>query len=352
MKKVISNETVLFDIIKSILTYTESGDVQAGVESADDCALIRISDQDSIAITSDFVRGSGFTLFRLGYLNYYDVGYYLIAANLSDLAAVGAKPIGLTTIVRYGNMDDEDFRQVFQGMKAAADASNAKIIGGDIGSYTNDVFAATAFGWVKTNKALLRKNARDGDLLCITGTIGKPISAILYFKELKPAGFVLETWQENLLLDSWKRPKARIEEGLILSGFANACQDVSDGLKATIDQLSKTSGKTFTIYEDKLPITGPTRAIALHWNIEPAHIALSASVDFELLFTISPEKLESCQETFNQREMSMTVIGEVNNIGKNQMLNTAGQLQKIPGVAWDHRPIQEIIEEIKKDKST
>src|ERR1700722_5576220 len=153
MTKKISDEQLLLSVIRNILQYEGRSDLPLGVESMDDCALIKISDEDSIAISSDFIRGSAFTLFQLGLLSYFDVGFYLVSANLSDLASMGATPIGLSTIVRYADMDDNDFADVFKGMKAAADIHNAQIIGGDIGSYKADVLAATAFGLVKTKNA-------------------------------------------------------------------------------------------------------------------------------------------------------------------------------------------------------
>ncbi|WP_214072578.1 thiamine-phosphate kinase [Mucilaginibacter sp. dw_454] len=348
--KSISNEEALFKIIGQIISYPKSQLLPVGVESMDDCALIKIDSERSMAVSSDFVRGSGFTLFHLGHMNYYDVGYYLISANLSDLASVGAKPIGLTTIVRYADMDDEDFRAVFQGMKDSADRFDVQIIGGDIGSYKADVFAATAMGIVDTAKALLRKNVRDGDLLCLTGTVGKPITALLYFKEIRQLGLTLTKEEEEIILQSWKRPEPRIKEGLILAdnSIGNACQDVSDGLKGTIDQLSKASGKYFTIFENNIPIESATRRLAEFLNINPVTIAISASVDFELTFTIAKENKELCERLFSEIGSKLIVIGEVNNLGENIMIDRYGTSCPLPGVKFDQRPIQEIIKDIIK----
>jgi thiamine-monophosphate kinase len=347
MKNKISDEQTLFNIIKDVLQYDSRKDLPVGVESMDDCALLKISDTESIAITSDFVRGSGFYLFDLGLLNYYDVGYYLISANLSDIASVGAKPIGLTTIVRYCDMDDNDFREVFKGMKDAADKHNAQIIGGDIGGYKADVFAATAFGLVKTKNALLRKNVKDNDLLCVTGTVGKPITALTYFKEVKKLGFSLTPEEEEHILLSWKRPNARIDEGLLLSeDLGNACQDVSDGLKATIEQMSSQSNKTFTVYADKIPIDPTTFKIAEFLKTDPVQIAISASVDFELLFTIPEERKKECLLKFQEKALKMTIIGEVNNEGRNILIDSDGKERQLPGVTWNQQSSSDYLKQI------
>lgn len=311
--------------------------VQVGVKELDDAAVVRVGDGLSLIITSDFVRGSGFFLFELGYLNYFNVGYYLVIANLSDLAAMGARPAGLSTIIRYSaKISDDDFKQIFRGMDAAAKDYDTEIVGGDIGGYSEDVFAATSFGFMKTSQVLLRSNVRPGDLLCVTGKIGLPITALLYFKEIKGKGFRLSEDQEERILASWRRPKARIVEGALLaeSELGHACQDISDGLKATIEQMSALSGQTFTIRESALPIDDTTRAMAEFLQVPAAQIAMSASVDFELVFTISPSQEEMCKNTFFEHGLAFEVIGHVNTSAKNILLSDNGDEHVLPGIAW------------------
>jgi thiamine-monophosphate kinase len=314
--------------------------VQIGVKQLDDAAVVKIADGTSLVIATDFVRGSGFYLFELGYLNYFDVGYYLVVANLSDLAAMGARPTGLTTIIRYSkSMTDEDFKEIFRGMDAAAKTYDTEIVGGDIGGYSEDVFAATAFGLMNTSRVLLRSNVHADDLLCVTGAIGLPITALLYFKEVKEKGFRLSAEQEDLILRSWRRPKARIPEGVILaeSGIGHACQDISDGLKPTIEQISALSGRTFTVQESALPIDPTTRAMANFLQVPVAQIAMSASVDFELVFTISPSEEAVCKKLFSDQGLAFHVIGRTNALGKNLLVSDNGDEHILPGIAWEQQ---------------
>src|ERR1041385_565794 len=319
-----SDEMIRLAMLKQIIGETgpQSSNkcFQLGVEAMDDAALLRLSDTESLVIATDFIRGSGFYLFQLGYLNYFDVGYYLIAANVSDIAAMGAIPLGLINVVRYTDgMTDEEFCQVFRGMKAAADDFGVWIVGGDIGGHSSDVFVATAIGIVTTDTVLLRRNVKDGDLLCVTGTIGLPITALTYFKKAKPQGFSMTEQEEERILMSWKRPQPRIKEGRLLSEnrIANGCQDVSDGLQATIEQMSAISGKTFTAYADRLPIDITTHKLADFLKVDPVRIAISASVDFELMFTISAANESHCRRLFEEEGLGFTVIGQVNSEGKN-----------------------------------
>lgn len=343
MNKFISDEPIRLQMIKDIFLETSNQAldvlIQIGVQDGDDAALIKYSEQDSLVVASDFIRGSEFYLFELGYLDYFDIGYYLIVANLSDIAAMGATPLALTTIIRYRNeITDEEFNQIVRGIKAAADFFNVQIIGGDIGSHSTNVLAATALGMVKTENALLRRGVRNDDLLCVTGKIGLPITALIYFKEVKPfnPGSLLSIEEENKILLSWQRPVARIEEGLLLSEnkLANACQDISDGLKATIQQMSELNNQTFTIYAHKLPIDETTKKLACFLNIDPVKIAVSASVDFELMFTLSPHNQKLCSALLADKGCKFSVIGEVNKVNKNILVDSNGNEVELPGVVW------------------
>jgi len=349
MSKKISDEYTLFKIIRESLTVDYNEDILLSSKDFDDCALIKMDEEYSMAITSDFIRGSGFYLFELGYLNYFDVGYYLIGANLSDIASMGAKPIGINTVVRYSKkMDDNKFRLVFEGMNSICLKYNVPIIGGDIGGHSSDVFSATAFGKIKTKNVLKRKNIGDNHVLCVTGIIGNAISALTYLKDIKPSNPFLTNKEEEYLLRSWKKVNPRIKEGILLSdNFKNVgCQDISDGLKATILQMSALTNKTFTIYEEKIPISKETKKIANYLNIDTCQLAFSASVDFELLISIDSEQLKEAVKIFNQNNMTLFPIGNVNKKGKNELIRNNGLSTEIPGVAWKQQSndfIKEII---------
>jgi len=349
MSCIISDEFERLKIVKKLLEFHANKEVFIDVKDMDDAALVKIDEKYSFVIASDFIRGSGFYLFQLGFLDYFDVGYYLIAANLSDIAAMGAEPKGLTSVIRYNNeMNDYDFTQIFMGMKQASDDFNTPIIGGDIGGYEKDVFSATAFGIIETEKALLRHNVQENDLLCITGTVGLPISALVYFKELKETSFKLSELEEQIILKSWKRPVARIKEGRFLADnkIANGCLDVSDGVKSSIEQLSAFSDKSFTIYSNKIPIHDITKKISAYLKKDPVSIAISSSVDFELMFTVPVEKINKCNKFFIKIGVPLTVIGKVNKDGKNKIINDNGSESILPGISWKQQKGDEYLKNI------
>ncbi|HET6842996.1 MAG TPA: thiamine-phosphate kinase [Candidatus Angelobacter sp.] len=352
----ISDELTRLSILKNLLgadlPTPGKKRVLISVADMDDGALIEMSQNESLVVSSDFVRGPHFYLAELGYLNYFDLGYFLIVANLSDIAAMGASPIGLTTIVRYTkDLSDEDFSQVFRGIKAAADKYSVQVVGGDIGEYACTVLAATALGVVNPEHALRRNGASPGDLLCVTGNIGLPITAIMYFKEWKKKGMNFTLEQEGHLLDSWKKPCARLQQGIYLSNnkIATSCQDISDGLKATIQQISEASNCGFTVEAAALPIDACTISLARFIGIDDIQIAMSASVDFELLFTASQDGFDAFNATFSKLGMPASIIGRAHSEKRNLLLNRDGSLTEIPGVTWRQQTNDYLTDITKKD---
>ena len=346
----ISGEQTRLQIIRSILkeqalpVQNSEASVSLVVDAndADDCAVYDLPGNLSLVVGMDFVRGTKFTLFREGYLNYFDLGYYLVVANLSDVAAMGATPIGLTTVVRYPDtLEDADFAEIIQGIKEAASLYNTPIVGGDIGGYVEVVLAATAFGIAEGGKYLKRRGTVETDVLCVTGYLGLPSTALVYFTKAKPAGFRLSAEEEQELLRSWKRPVAHIAEGVALAslGIVHACQDVSDGGKATIEELAKASNVSFEIHEDSLPIHPITIKVANFLGVDSVSLALSSSVDFQLMFSVPEVCFEQVKATLQRLpESSLSILGyAIPEDVPSRCVRRDGTLSSIPGTAWNHQ---------------
>jgi thiamine-monophosphate kinase len=185
----------------------------------------------------------------------------------------------------------------------------------------------------------LRSGAKRGDLLCVTGQIGLPITALAYFNRARHLGFSLSPTEEEDLLRAWKRPVPRIKEGLILSKhkIASSCQDISDGLKVTIEQIATASGVTFTIHSERLPVHQSTKKVAEFFKIPFPQLAISASVDFQLLFTMPSTSQSFCDSLFASEGLAYHVIGDVNDMNENLMVDVDGNIKSLPGVGWNHQ---------------
>ena len=288
---------------------------------------------------SDYIRGSKFRLYELGFLNNFDIGYYLAAANFSDIAAMGAQPIALLSVIRYPKtMQDTDFATVIQGIRAGCGQVGARNVGGDIGSAERLILSATAVGIVEPNSALRRTGAEEGDILCTTGYTGIAGAAQRYFYELDQHGPALASSEEDRLLSSWRRPQALVREGRILraSRVVTSCQDSSDGLKAAIESLASANGVGFVIREGDIPIAPIVDTVARLRRLDTLEVTFGDSVDFQLVFTVAPRNVSALQERFKSNGLGFFKIGTATRKREVVMLDARGNPSGLPGIGWRH----------------
>jgi thiamine-monophosphate kinase len=311
--------------------------LRGGSDANDDCAILDVEGNGSLVIGSDYIRGVKFTLFELGHLGFHDVGWYLAMANFSDVAAMGATPVGLLTVIRYPReMTEGDFDEVLAGIAEACRAVGANPLGGDVGSAERLFLSGAAFGICEKDRVLRRDGARAGDLLVLTGPVGTPAAALVYFDHCKSNGDQLSRELEDELLQSWRRPIARVGEGRMLAELgAHACQDVSDGFRDTVEQLCRASGVGCRVAADSLPIEDSVCAVADLAGLDPVALALSASVDFELAGAIAPEDVDRCRERFEAAGRELHLVGEFT-AEEDLILLSEGGGHPLPGTSWDH----------------
>lgn len=313
--------------------------VLLGAAEADDCAVLDVEGTASLVWGSDYVRGTGFKLFELGVLSYYDLGWYLVAANLSDVAAMGATPLGVLTVIRYPEeLSDQDFLRIVEGARDAAAFHGCDVLGGDIGGATELVLSASALGVCPRGSQIPRSGARAGDAVCLTGPVGAPAAALLYFSERRTFQQPLSTEHEAELLQAWRRVEARTAHGAVLAReqLATACQDVSDGLHTTVQELAHASSVRIELDEDAIPIAESARRVAALLRVDALALAMSASVDFELLFSVAPGDVARCRSALDAEGLAMYEIGQAVD-GRGATLRAGGNHVELPGVGWRHQ---------------
>lgn len=289
---------------------------------------------------SDYVRGPQFTLYRAGLLSEYDLGYFLVAANLSDIAAMGAHPLGVLTVIRYPqDLTDDSFKSLMRGIADACAASGTFNIGGDIGTAERIILSGTALGVCSPGKALTRSGARPGDLLCVSGDVGSAGAAVAYFGDPGSGAGTLSDAAREEMLTAWRRPVPRIGVGRLLSeeNLATACMDTSDGLRASIEELGRASGVGFVVREEDIELTTAVREVAATLSIDPLTLAFSASVDFELVFTIPSADVDRCRARFAERCLDIRVIGEATADPALSLMRCDGGVTGLTGVPWRHQ---------------
>lgn len=307
----------------------------AGADAQDDCAVFRLSGDHDLVVGSDYVRGPKFRLYEMGYLDEYDLGHYLVAANVSDIAAMGATPIGVLSVVRYPpDMTDDLFERVMRGIRDACSLFGCLNVGGDIGGAERLILSAAALGVCPGGGSLLRTGAKPGDVVCLTAPTGLAGAAMAYLRADKPDD-VIDEQHLATMLANWKRPRARVDEGRTLraSGVVTSCQDTSDGLKATLESIASASGVGVCVQEQDVPIPGAVTAVAEHLDLDPLGIVMGDSVDFELVFTVPPEQVEALAG-----KLDFHRIGVVRRDAGAVLARTDGTTTPLPGRAWRHAP--------------
>ncbi|MFG1948798.1 thiamine-phosphate kinase [Nonomuraea sp. NPDC048826] len=311
----------------------------AGVPAQDDCAVFGLLGDQELVLGSDYVRGPKFQLYELGHLNEYDIGYYLAIANFSDIAAMGAHPIALLSVIRYPkNMPDDVFSQVIEGVRDACASVGAPNVGGDIGTAERLILSASAMGVVEPGRSLRRNGARPGDLLYITGPTGIAAAAQLYFSKIVSTGATRLDGMEEELIGAWKRPKALVRHGRCLSrsGVVTSCQDSSDGLKAGIQTIATLSGVGFLVEEDTLPIADVVAEVAKLGGADPVGMVLGDSVDFQLVFTVAAAAQSRLEEELTAGGLPFHRIGVATEDRAVMLRRLDGLLEDLPGVEWRH----------------
>ena len=326
------------DVLNRLMSVTRRArQILEGVNDQDDAAVISVPPGRDLCATTDFVRGTGFKLYELRLLTPYDIGRYLVAANVSDLAAMGATPLAFLSVVRYSpTLSFEDVDAILSGIDDACEEFACPLVGGDSGSYHADVLSGTALGTVPSGRYLARKNARPGDLVFVSGEIGgaaAALSAALSAPELTKTSAFAEAQMR------WRcaTPRVQLGEALISLPHRIACMDVSDGLTASLQQLGRIASLGFEIDLDRLPVADSTRTLASHLGRDPIHLACSASVDFELMITCDPRAADDVLAAGQLAGVPVSQIGRCNERGLIAAIDRDGTIQPMPGIPWDHQ---------------
>lgn len=258
----------------------------------DDCAILRLAAGERLATSVDtMVAGRHF--FADSFPE--DIGYRVVSAAVSDLAAMGARPLGMTLALTLPEPDDFWLHTFSQGVAKASSDYQLPLVGGDTtcGPLTITV---QVLGALPQEQALLRSGAQQGDEVYVSGTLGDAAAAL---------AFIAGDWQPaaehaEYLLERFNRPHAQLELGRELLGRATAAIDISDGLLADAGHIAAASGVKIVIDHNTLPLS---EALATHDCKDTIkRWALSGGDDYQLCF---------CLPAGSEPPASVTRIGQV-----------------------------------------
>ena len=326
-----TSERELIDRIRQTASQRRSPALRLGI--GDDCALLKPPAGHEVAVTTDLnIDGRHF---RLDWHQPELIGHRTLARGLSDLAAMGARPMAaFLSLALPGELTKACWKggklswmeRFYAGLFALADAHNCPLAGGDLSEAPIPVADIILTGTVPAGTALRRSTARPGDLLCVTGNLGGGVAALYATRNQAakhPEGFPR--------LASSLAPRLaftpRLKQGSLLRSkkLATAAMDLSDGLSIDLARLCQESHVSAEVDAALLPIhPAATLTDALH-----------GGDDYELLFTASPKA--RLPKTIDG--VPLTVIGKIRKAtssGASVTLIQDGATSPLEPLGWEH----------------
>ncbi|MCA1744833.1 MAG: thiamine-phosphate kinase [Bacteroidales bacterium] len=277
----------------------------------DDCAIIPAGeDFDQVLTTDMLVEDIHFIRNKIPPL---DLGHKALAVNLSDIAAMGARPVGsFLSIAIPEDIDVEYLDELMEGYHRLSERYQLPLMGGDTTrSPQKLVLNISVIGQVAKGKARLRSMANTDDVIAVTNTLGDSAAGFqLVLKGLNNSNY--DVW----LINRHNCPEADVEEGIWLAQQAgvHAMMDVSDGIASDLKHILKASGKGAVIELNNLPLSLQLRRVSEAYNFDPIEMATSGGEDYCLLLTIDQEQFKTISAAFeNKFKKKLFAIGKVTN---------------------------------------
>jgi thiamine-monophosphate kinase len=311
----------LIDRFRALLGEPPEGEVWIG----DDAAVLR-APGGTILFTADLlVEG---VHFDLAWTSARDLGWKAIAVNASDVAAMGGTPRrALVSLGIRPGVDITFLEELYAGMRECCDRYGLAVAGGDVSRAAELVISVALIGNPAGRRVVERRGATPGDVICVTGVLGAAGAGLELLRSGLPA--------RDDLAGAHLRPVPRVREAEVLRRhLPSAMVDVSDGFAADLGHLCTASGVGATIDAGRLPVADlgglpiPLDALAL---------ALSGGEDYELCFTIPPERAErAAAEVRAETGTAVHCVGEVTDPGGGLLLVLDGIAGPLVPAGWDH----------------
>lgn len=267
----------------------------------DDCAALDLGDE-YLLVTTDMISEHAHIPEKA---KPWQVGWHLVAINLSDIAAMGGEPFGV--VVALGlpdNYEVDSLEKMVEGMRACASNFNTTILGGDTKEVKNLTLSGCAIGKVAKTEVMLRKGAKPGDVVAVTGDLGSAASAYYALKN--------NPNDENAIKDLMEI-HPRVKEGIALSktGLVTACMDISDGLASSIHQLGLLNDIAFQLDFNQIPVSNEAKTMSKKMNIPIEELAIYFGGDYELLVTLDKDGLDRAHKALSEIGTKLNPIGRV-----------------------------------------
>lgn len=296
----------------------------------DDCAVLTVPEGEQLVATVDtLVSGVHFpTDASAG-----DIAHRALRVNLSDIAAMGAKPCWFTLALTLPEARESWLHEFSLALADDASMFGCALVGGDTTAGPLSI-SIQMFGTVPAGKALTRSGAQAGDSIYVTGSLGEGAAALCLFDDSGESVAIDNDDVRKYLLQRFYRPEPRLQYGLKLRDLSSAALDISDGLVADLGHIADSSGLGADVELNRLPIAPWLAAL-----VEPPRVlawALSGGDDYELCFTVPEKNLPAVELLIERGELSASCIGKMSEQHGVRCVAHNGQLVEIGTAGYQH----------------
>ncbi len=258
--------------------------------AGDDAAVI-----DDLVLTIDMLHESAD--FPEG-TTHYTAGWRAVGASLSDIAAMGADPAGAVAVYAVPSFVPDLLESFVSGASAVCERVGTDYVGGDLDHHDEFTVVSAAVGHAEN--PIYRRGAVPGDVVCVTGTLGRTAAALQLFER-----------GESAAANELFQFEPRVAAGRAIAPYSTAMMDSSDGLARSLHQLAEASDCGFSIESDALPIDGQVGEVSADWT-EALERGIFVGEDFELVFTVAEPNVEPARAAC---PVPLSVVGEVTSRG-------------------------------------
>lgn len=333
MKKARFNE---FNLINQLThDLPKNGDnVIKGV--GDDCAVIKYLPGKYLLTTCD-VQVDG-VHFLSSKAKPEHIGAKSVAVNVSDIAAMGGKPIlCMVSLIIPNKFDVRFIDGIYKGIKKSCRLYGVQIIGGNISSGKQLSIDIFMIGEINSDELILRSGAKIGDKILVTGLLGEAAAGLeLVRNEISNSA----EFDVNYLKSRQFTPTPRLLESSIIakSKLATSMIDISDGLLSDVSHICQQSNVGAVIYESQIPLSDDVMKVEKQFGKKPLTFALSSGEDYELLFTAPSNRLNELIKMIESKTaIKITVIGEIVDMSDGMSLRSSNGIKyPLNSNGWSH----------------
>ncbi len=279
---------------------------QEGINIGDDCSFFKLpNDSGTLVFTSDV--GPTPLVWQLGYESFHSFGWYSIAVNISDLAAVGAKPMCvLSSIEAPNNFAVDKFKKLFQGIADATKELNVQNAGGNIRTAPRLECHVAAIGYLESGiEQIKRDKCKAGDRIIVLGDLG--LFPSIYIKAKNKGFSSLEEWEQKILC--YPRTQIKGMQRLAKLNLVNAATDNSDSLTGSFwNIIEKSKCKIEIDMEDNGILPNHVLDVADKYNYNPWNIALMWG-DWNIVLSIDEKKFPQFKKVAKSNNLKFHEIG-------------------------------------------